>query len=142
MVNFIYKVVFCIYLLLYSMYSANAQDKSKEYNISDINSSNVTQFLQLSSKDIDVSNTQSIITQRGDTNLANAYLKNDILVSIQQGNGNSLYYQDTQNANPSHMNITMIGDNNNVQVWGSNSISNGMSIEIFGHNRTVQVINK
>lgn len=119
-----------------------AQEKNKKHSIESINASNVLQLLHILPQESDLINAQAIMIQNGDTNKATVYLENDMLISQQQGNGNNIYYQDSQYADPAHMYISIFGENNTIEIIGSNSISDGMSVEISGRNKTVQMINK
>lgn len=65
-------------------------------------------------------------------------------ISIQQvGNQNVLLFN-SGNADGVYnsLDVFMRGNQNMVEIIGVNSISNGMSLEIFGNNKTVIISNR
>lgn len=117
----------------------------KAQSFSDIDSENIMQFLanySISQNVKDDANSQSIIIQHGNDNVTDLFLINDKVNALQLGDNNTTYYRDSNAAQVSEMTISLQGNNNLVQVEGSNSISNGMGIEIIGNNKAVFVENK
>ncbi|MGJ1283857.1 hypothetical protein ACR79P_07565 [Sphingobacterium spiritivorum] len=119
-----------------------AQEKNKKHSIENFNASNVMELLNILPHESNPLNAEAIIIQNGLSNTTTVYLENDVLISHQQGNGNNIYYQDSQYSNPARMYISIFGENNTIEIVGSNSISDRMSVEISGHNKTLQMLNK
>lgn len=113
---------------------------AKTQSFKDLNSQNVLQFLT-SSQSADIGSLSNVI-QLGDNNLLEASLIDDKLYSLQMGNNNVANYIDYNRNQMSEMTIRTIGNNNIIVVDGSNSISNGMSVEIIGSNKSIFIENR
>ncbi|WP_236582145.1 hypothetical protein [Sphingobacterium spiritivorum] len=117
MSTLIYRAeLLCAGILIVGISCAYGQENNKKIHIEDINSSNLLNILNLHSTAVDMHPAQSIIIQEGNKNKADVFLENDILISIQQGNSNNIYYRDKLFADPASMNISIIGDNNSVEI--------------------------
>lgn len=106
-------------------------------NISEINSNNVLSYLTTSAT---LSN-----NQYGNSNSIELILSNQVKnISIfQEGINNNLNYFDYINQNIMLDNeLIMKGVNNTVTIYGSNSISQNMNIEINANNKNITVINR
>lgn len=116
----------------------------KGQSISDINAGNIMTYYASGSLSsiMEVNGSASVIIQEGHNNNAEIFLIDDKVTTMQLGNNNAVFYQDGKASQPSTMSISMQGNNNMVEVSGSNSISNGMSIEIIGSGKTVLVENR
>lgn len=117
----------------------------KGQSISDINANNIMAYYASGSlmKIIEANtNSASLVIQKGNNNNTEISLIDDKVAAMQLGDNNAIFYQDKNAAQSSTMSISLQGDNNLVEVLGSNSISNGMSIEIIGNDKTVLVENK
>lgn len=116
----------------------------KGQSISDINANNVMIYMASDNfmKINEAHNSANLVIQKGNDNNADIFLIDDKVTTMQLGDNNNLYYQDGRALQSSTMIISMQGNNNVVEVVGSNSISNGMSIEIIGNDKTVLVENK
>ena len=116
----------------------------KGQSISVINAGNIMTYYASGSLSsiMEVNGSASVIIQEGHNNNAEIFLIDDKVTTMQLGNNNAVFYQDGKASQPSTMSISMQGNNNMVEVSGSNSISNGMSIEIIGSGKTVLVENR
>ncbi|MGX9986996.1 hypothetical protein [Chryseobacterium sp. POL2] len=125
---------------LFIMFSFSFFIIAKTQSFKDLNSQNVLQFLT-SSQSADIGSLSNVI-QLGDNNLLEASLIDDKLYSLQMGNNNVANYIDYNRNQMSEMTIRTIGNNNIIVVDGSNSISNGMSVEIIGSNKSIFIENR
>lgn len=117
----------------------------KGQSISDINANNIMAYYysgNLIKTTEAKSNSEGLIIQIGNDNNAEISLIDDKVTTMQLGDNNTIFYQDRNALQSSIMSINLQGNNNSVEVLGSNSISDGMSIEIIGNDKTVLVENK
>lgn len=108
--------------------------------IAEINSNNVLNFLNNGFSTN--GDSQSKVIQVGNANTVELFLINDVISSVQIGNANSSFYQNDNPRINTEMKLTAIGNNNDISVIGSNSISNGMTVEVIGNNKTVFIENR
>lgn len=114
----------------------------KGQSILDINASNVVSYLASGNVNLINNDIRSFVIQEGNHNNADIFLIDDKIITVQLGNNNSIFYQDGQALQSSIMSLNVKGDNNLVEVIGSNSISNGMSIDIIGNDKVVLIENR
>ncbi|ANF49694.1 hypothetical protein A0O34_03685 [Chryseobacterium glaciei] len=80
----------------------------------------------------------SNIIQMGDANNAELSLNAKTNISIKQlGDYNSLYFNNSFTDTETKTAITTQGNNNIIDVTGSNSISDGLQIQVKGDNKTI-----
>lgn len=121
----------CIYLALIFLF--NSFVFAQDFN--SINSDNVLNYLS------NQSNTNLI--QNGDDNYMNLILKNSSIVANQNGNNNVLNYDSKSNQIQHHsIQVSTFGNNNIIDIYGTNSISNGMAIDVHGNNKTIIINNR
>ncbi len=88
-------------------------------------------------------NSSTLLLQIGNENFASVNLLYDTKVSsLQKGDQNTFIYQDLFNpkSNP-ELNVTAVGNGNYIEVLGSNSISDGMTIKTTGNDKMIFVRN-
>lgn len=87
----------------------------------------------------------SVSVQVGSRNSLFANLLDDRITTLQFGNQNTIHYLDkaknTRASEAQGMSIQLRGNANRVEVSGSNSISNSMSIDFKGDRAVIQVKN-
>lgn len=140
----VYQLSISYILLSLSVSVVKAQD------IRSVNASNVLgivkamQHEQQSMKGLWQGST-SVTLQVGNKNSLVADLLDDRITTLQLGNQNSIYYLDkgknTKASETQGMTIQLRGQANRVEVNGSNSISNSMSIGVSGDRTIIQVKN-
>lgn len=80
----------------------------------------------------------SHIIQMGDYNNAELSLNNQTIITVKQlGDYNALYFTNSFTDKETKTAIITQGSNNIIDVTGSNSISDGIQINVRGDNRTV-----
>lgn len=80
----------------------------------------------------------SNIIQVGDANNAELSLNAKTNISVKQlGDYNSLYFNNSFTDTATKTAITTQGNNNIIYVTGSNSISDGLQIQVKGDNKTI-----
>ncbi|MET3536026.1 hypothetical protein [Chryseobacterium limigenitum] len=80
----------------------------------------------------------SNIIQMGDANNAELFLNAKTNISVKQlGDYNSLYFNNSFTDTETKTAITTQGNNNIIDVTGSNSISDGLQIQVKGDNKTI-----
>jgi len=114
----------------------------KSQSFKEINSNNIFSYISKASVDMQTNQSANNIIQIGNNNLIEATLINDQLISVQLGNNNQTTYKDYNSSQSAGMLIQSIGDNNQIVVDGSNSISNNMSVEVIGNNKTIFIENR
>ncbi|MDM1522023.1 hypothetical protein HX088_01845 [Empedobacter sp. 225-1] len=130
------KKVDCILFFLFIKLSLMAQDFEA------VNSNTVLDFISKSEEN-NFSGYYSNIYQIGNDNLVNVLMQNSAISIQQEGNQNSLFFNSGHtNGIYNSLDIYMRGNYNRIEVTGVNSISNGMSIELFGNNKTVIINNR
>ena len=130
------KKVGCILFFLFIKLSLMAQDFEA------VNSNTVLDFISKSEEN-NFSVYYSNIYQIGNDNLVNVLMQNSAISIQQEGNQNSLFFNSGHtNGIYNSLDIYMRGNYNRIEVTGVNSISNGMSIELLGNNKTVIINNR
>lgn len=110
--------------------------KSQQVDWNQINSNNA---FQISSAAVSEEKSSiSSIAQIGNNNNTELQLNSKTNIIVQQlGDQNSIYFNNSFNAKESKSAITTKGNNNIVDVTGSNSISEGMHLNVKGENMRV-----
>lgn len=122
-----------ITLLLFTTFKAQQIDWEK------INSNTILNIIAVQNPDLSVSPN---ILQIGNNNSAELSInaKTDIAVR-QLGEYNTLYFVNSFTDTENKTTISAQGNNNIIDVTGSNSISDGMQIHVKGDNKTIFVRN-
>lgn len=122
-----------ITLLLFTTFKAQQIDWEK------INSNTILNIIAVQNPDLSVSPN---ILQIGNNNSAELSInaKTDIAVR-QLGEYNTLYFVNSFSDTENKTTISAQGNNNIIDVTGSNSISDGMQIHVKGDNKTIFVRN-
>ncbi|AZA85135.1 hypothetical protein C1637_07705 [Chryseobacterium lactis] len=82
--------------------------------------------------------TYSNVIQMGDYNTADLSLNAKTNINVKQlGDYNALYFNNSFTDKETKSNITAQGNNNIIDITGSNSISEGLQINVKGDNKTV-----
>ncbi len=110
--------------------------KSQQIDWENINSNTV--FNVISNQNSEHGMSYSNILQMGDFNTAELSLNAKTEISVKQlGDYNSLYFINSFSDVEVKTSITTQGYNNIVDVTGSNSISDGMKMNVKGDNMTI-----
>ncbi|MFC3161029.1 hypothetical protein SAMN05443633_101108 [Chryseobacterium arachidis] len=110
--------------------------QSQQIDWDKINSNNAVNIIAL--QNTDPKATYSNIIQEGNANHADLYInsKTDIVVK-QLGDYNTLYFVNSFTDTETKTAITTQGHNNIIDITGSNSISDGLQINVKGDNKTI-----
>lgn len=126
--------IFITLVLLSTMWAKSQQVDWNRINsqtaIEVINLQNADQFLSASSS--------SQVVQMGSYNNADLQINAKTNIVVQQfGDQNSIYFNNAFSSKEAKTAITTQGNNNIVDIAGSNSISEGMHLNVKGENMTV-----
>ncbi|MFC0426993.1 hypothetical protein [Chryseobacterium scophthalmum] len=114
--------------------------KSQQVDWNKINSNTIIDVISLQS--IPQSNSSSIVAQVGNGNNTDLTISSKTNIIIQQlGDQNSIYFNNAFTEKETKAAVTVQGYNNIVDVTGSNSVSDGMQINVKADNKTVFVRN-
>lgn len=114
--------------------------KSQQVDWNKINSNTIIDVISLQS--IQQSNSSSVVAQVGNGNNADLTISSKTNIIIQQlGDQNSIYFNNAFTEKETKAAVTVQGYNNIVDVTGSNSVSDGMQINVKADNKTVFVRN-
>ncbi|SMC82141.1 hypothetical protein [Chryseobacterium sp. YR221] len=117
-------------LLLFMMLPLHAQNTDWDK----INSNTIFNMITMQNMDQDLSH----VIQIGDFNNAELSLNARTSIAVKQlGDYNTLYFINSFTDKETKAGITTQGNNNIIDVTGSNSISEGMQINMKGDNKTV-----
>ncbi|NIF07498.1 hypothetical protein F3J23_18920 [Chryseobacterium sp. Tr-659] len=110
--------------------------QAQEIDWDKINSNTV--FNLILRQNLDQRSSYSNIIQMGNYNNAELSLNARTNIVVKQlGDFNTLYFVNSFTDKETKAAVTAQGNNNIIDVTGSNSISNGMQINVKGDNRTV-----
>ncbi|MFP3593608.1 hypothetical protein [Chryseobacterium sp. SIMBA_038] len=110
--------------------------KSQQVDWDRINSNTVLNVIAGQNPDQMMS--YSNVIQIGDANNAELSLNAKTNISVKQlGDYNSLYFNNSFTDTETKTAITTQGNNNIIDVTGSNSISDGLQIQVKGDNKTI-----
>ncbi|WP_228412868.1 hypothetical protein [Chryseobacterium sp. G0162] len=119
-------------LALYMVLPLQAQ----EIDWDKVNSNTILNLI--TKQNIEMNAGYSNIIQMGDYNNAELSLNNKTIITVKQlGDYNALYFINSFTDKETKAAIITQGSNNIVDVTGSNSISDGIQINVKGDNRTV-----
>lgn len=114
--------------------------KSQQIEWDQINSNTILNVIATQNSDQGIS--YSNVIQIGDANNAELSLNSKTNISVKQlGDYNSLYFNNSFSDAATKTAITTQGNNNIIDVTGSNSISDGLQIQVKGDNKTIFVRN-
>lgn len=113
-----------------------------QVNSSSINSLNVLDYYQRNYQVQEpVNASQSIVLQIGNENIVEVRdQRQEYLELSQVGNDNTIYFTNPNNY-PTNAEINIQGSGNYVDILGSNSISDGMKININANDMTIYMRN-
>jgi hypothetical protein len=110
--------------------------RSQQIDWDKINSNNVLGFIAVQNSDQGIS--YSNIIQIGNNNNAALYINEKTDIAVKQlGDYNTLNYINSFTDTQTQTSITTQGNNNIIDITGSNSISDGMQIHVKGDNKTI-----
>lgn len=132
MSNYVFMLLFLMNLEIY------AQD------FKSINSNNVLEYYANNqSQNWDGEYTNTKVLQYGNMNISELMIKNSSVDVVQYGNSNFAYFDTRFNTIPNYtVNVEIYGNHNRIDVYGSNRLSNGMNLQVFGNFKTVIVTNR
>jgi len=114
--------------------------KSQQVDWNKINSNNILNVIAI--QDSDPAASHSNIVQIGNNNHAELSINANTNIGVQQlGDYNTLYFVNSFTDAETKTAISAQGNNNIIDVTGSNSISDGMQINVKGDNKTIFVRN-
>lgn len=126
------------FLLIVALYSLC---KAQTLNFDSLNSSTVLDLYKQGILTTPPSS-EIIVQQIGNNNYSETKTnRNTELQILQSGDYNYLYFNNTFDTTPARSTITAEGNNNIIDVTGTNSISDKMQIHIKGDNKTIFVRN-
>ena len=130
--------IFLSFFLLITSLLIPAQTAG-QISYGELNSSNVMEFLKGNAKfDFASANINVQIGKENQINVVSS--KNTFLYIMQNGDFNTVNFHNGNNRG-SNMEIKATGFNNYIDVTGSNSVSDGMKINIKGNDKMVFVRN-
>ncbi len=110
--------------------------KSQQIDWDRVNSNTVLNVIAAQNTDQMIS--YSNIIQMGDANNTELSLNTKTNISVKQlGDYNSLYFNNSFTDTQTKTAIITQGNNNIIDVTGSNSISDGLQIQVKGDNKTI-----
>lgn len=129
-----FEKIFITLLLLSTMLA-----KSQQVDWNRINSQTAIDVMNLQNIDQSSStSSMSQIAQVGNSNTADLNINAKTNIVVQQfGDQNSIYFNNAFSSKEAKTAITTQGNNNMVDITGSNSISEGMHLNVKGENLTV-----
>ena len=113
--------------------------KSQQIDWNRINSQTVIDMINLQNADHSLSTSSvSQVVQMGDFNNADLQINSKTNIIVQQfGDQNSIYFNNAFSPKEAKTAITTKGNNNIVDITGSNSISEGLHLNVQGENMKV-----
>lgn len=113
--------------------------KSQQIDWNRINSQTAVDMINLQNADQSLSvSSISQVAQVGNSNTADLSINAKTNIVVQQfGDQNSIYFNNAFSSKEAKTAITTQGNNNIVDITGSNSISEGMHMNVKGENLTV-----
>ncbi|MDM1556890.1 hypothetical protein HX126_20250 [Chryseobacterium indologenes] len=110
--------------------------QAQEIDWDKVNSNTILNLI--TRQNIDMNASYSNIIQVGDYNNAGFSLNNKTIITVKQlGDSNALYFINSFTDKETKAAIITQGSNNIIDITGSNSISDGIQINVKGDNRTV-----
>lgn len=139
MINFLKKIMNPIIKIFSSfLIGCSLLNYAQSVSFENINSNNVLNMLSQISNNVDVSKNSAINMQIGNQNYAEIKANSQTQLSaLQFGDYNYLNFDNSFQKDKAKSTITTQGNNNIIDVVGSNSISDKMQIHLKGDNMTV-----
>lgn len=129
------KLISCVALLAFFF------AKSQQIDWNKINSNTILDAIFIQNN-IQMDSSTSVVTQMGNMNNAELNVNSKTNIVVQQlGDQNSIYYNNAFTEKDTKAAISVEGHNNIIDVTGSNSVSDGMQINVKSDNKTVFVRN-
>lgn len=111
--------------------------QAQEIDWDKVNSNTVFNFITRQNIEMNAGYSSNVI-QMGDYNNAELSLNSRTIITVRQlGDYNALYFINSFTEKETKAAINTQGSNNIIDVTGSNSISDGIQINVKGDNRTV-----
>ncbi|UHO40844.1 hypothetical protein H5J24_17215 [Chryseobacterium capnotolerans] len=111
--------------------------QAQEIDWDKVNSNTVFNLITRQNMEMNTGYSSNIV-QMGDYNNAELSLNNKTIITVSQlGDYNALYFINSFTDKETKAAIITQGSNNIIDVTGSNSISDGIQINVRGDNRTV-----
>ena len=124
------KIIYIIALLAFFF------AKSQQIDWNQINSNTIVEMISM--QNLEPSISSSAVLQIGDDNKAELLVNSKTNIIVQQlGDQNSIYFNNAFTDKETKTGIITQGYNNIVDVTGSNSISEGLQLNVKGENMTV-----
>lgn len=113
--------------------------KSQQIDWNRINSQTAVDMINLQNADQSLSvSSISQVAQVGNSNTADLSINAKTNIVVQQfGDQNSIYFNNAFSSKEAKTAITTQGNNNMVDITGTNSVSEGMHLNVKGENLTV-----
>jgi hypothetical protein len=113
--------------------------KSQQIDWNQINSQTAIDMTNMQNTDPSLfTSSVSQVVQIGDLNNANLQINSKTNIMVQQfGDQNSIYFNNAFSSKEAKTAITTQGDNNIVDITGTNSISDKMHLNVQGENMAV-----
>lgn len=125
-----------IFITLAFISAAWLQAQNVDWN--NINSSTALNMVSQMNLNLETANSQSLVLQYGNANNVDLTVNSKTNIVIQQlGDQNSIYFNNAFSDKESKTAITTQGNNNLIDVTGTNSISEGLHLNIKADNKTV-----
>lgn len=126
-----------IFISLALLFAIAGKSQTTDWNL--INSQNALDMISLQNSNPVASTLYgSQVVQMGNNNNADLQLNAKTNIVIQQlGDQNSIYFNNSFSAKESKSAITTQGNNNIIDITGTNSISEGLHLNIKSDNKTI-----
>lgn len=130
-----------IFKLLFSLlFLASSLAKAQQIDWQKVNSSTIVSLLE--SKSIEQNNAESTFYQMGSHNNAMVLMNDKSNVNVKQtGEYNTTLYNNAATNKTATVEISSKGNNNIIDITGTNSLSKEMKINIAGDNKTIFIRN-
>lgn len=126
-----------IFITMALLFAIAGKSQTTDWNL--INSQNALDMISLQNSNPVASTLYgSQVVQMGNNNNADLQLNAKTNIVIQQlGDQNSIYFNNSFSAKESKSAITTQGNNNIIDITGTNSISEGLHLNIKSDNKTI-----
>lgn len=126
-----------IFISLALLFAIAGKSQTTDWNL--INSQNALDMISLqNSNPVTSTSYGSQVLQMGNNNNADLQLNAKTNIVIQQlGDQNSIYFNNSFSTKESKSAITTQGNNNIIDITGTNSISEGLHLNIKSDNKTI-----
>lgn len=126
-----------IFITMALLFAIAGKSQTTDWNL--INSQNALDLISLqNSNPVTSASYGSQVVQMGNNNNADLQLNAKTNIVIQQlGDQNSIYFNNSFSTKESKSAITTQGNNNIIDITGTNSISEGLHLNIKSDNKTI-----